>query len=80
MNDEYIQVGETALRDPGTGEYLPSVPLYAKAEDLGEEAAESLEMDIARLFAGMMKEYIEGCKSAERLYKSAERRAQSAVG
>ena len=63
MNDEYIQVGETALRSP-TGEYLPSVPLYVKAEDMEPEAAEKLEMDIARLFAGMMKEYIEGCKKA----------------
>ena len=30
---EYIQVGVTAMRDPITGDFLPSVPLYIRAED-----------------------------------------------
>ena len=28
----YVQIGVTALRTPG-GDFLPSVPLYARAED-----------------------------------------------
>ena len=30
---EYIQVGYTALRRPGTGEFLPAVKLYIEADD-----------------------------------------------
>ena len=30
---EFIQIGMTALRDPATGDFLPSVPLYIRAED-----------------------------------------------
>ena len=30
--EKYIQVGFTALRDPATGDFLPAVPLYIKAE------------------------------------------------
>ena len=59
----YIQVGETALRSP-TGEYLPSVPLYVKADDVGEEAEERLISDIGRLFAAKMEKYVDGCKRA----------------
>jgi len=32
MEKGFIQIGETALRDPITGNYLPSVPLYIKAD------------------------------------------------
>lgn len=30
--EKYIQVGVTAMRDPATGEFLPAVPLYIKAD------------------------------------------------
>lgn len=33
MADKYIQIGVTALRDHATGNFLPAVPLYIKAED-----------------------------------------------
>ena len=48
----YIQVGVTALRDPVTGAILRSVPMYAKAEDLGvkdeEEAMQPMLREAAR--------------------------------
>ena len=47
--EKYIQVGVTALRDPATGEFLPAVPLYIKAEDGAEEAEEKLIEDIGKL-------------------------------
>lgn len=60
--EKYIQVGVTALRDPGTGEFLPAVPLYIKAEDGAEEAEEEMIGDIGHLLALRMKIYIDGCK------------------
>ena len=30
---EFVQVGTTAMRDPVTGDFLPAVPLYVRAED-----------------------------------------------
>lgn len=64
QGEKYIQIGVTALRDPATGEFLPAVPLYIKAEDGAEEAEQGLIQDIGKLFAHRMKQYIDGCKEA----------------
>lgn len=64
MADKYIQVGFTALRNPGTGEFLPAVPLYIKAEDGAEEAEEKLIEDIGNLLAHRVKAYLDGCRAA----------------
>lgn len=64
MAEKYIQIGVTALRDPATGEFLPAVPLYIKAEEDAEEAEASLISDIGNLLALRMKQYIDGCKDA----------------
>ena len=50
---EFIQVGFTATRDPGTGEFLPAVPLFI-------EKTASAEQDLGKLFAHRMRQYIEG--------------------
>ena len=42
MGEKYIQVGITALRDPATGKFLPSVPLFIKETDEAKEAAEEI--------------------------------------
>ena len=57
---KYIQIGMTALRDPATGGFLPSVPLYIEATEEAEEAEAAMVKDIGRVFAGKMKQYIEG--------------------
>ena len=49
--EKYIQVGVTAMRDPATGEFLPAVPLYIKAEDGAEAGEEKLIEDIGKLLA-----------------------------
>ena len=36
--EEFIQIGYTALRNPATGEFLPAVPLYIKADNDAAEA------------------------------------------
>lgn len=63
-NERYIQVGFTALREPGTGEFLPAVPLYIKAEDGAEEAEQRLVQDLGKLFAERMRRYKEACRAA----------------
>lgn len=62
--ERYIQVGVTAMREPGTGEFLPAVPLFIRAEDAEEGAEESLVQDIAKLFAHRMRRYKEACEAA----------------
>lgn len=65
MKDQsFIQVGFTATRDPWTGEFLPSMPLYIKATDQANEAAQGLTEDIGKILAGKMKQYIDGCRAA----------------
>ena len=60
----FIQVGTTALRDPGTGEFLPAVPLYVRAEDSGK--CESIVIDAD----AFQKELLEKYKA----YRKEERR------
>ena len=62
--EKYIQVGVTALRDPATGEFLPAVPLYIKAEDGAEESASGLTQDIGKLMAERIRRYKAACKAA----------------
>ena len=62
--DKYIEVGVTALRDPATGNYLPAVPLYIKADESAKEAQQNLINDLGKLFAHQIKAYMEGCKKA----------------
>jgi len=61
---EYIQVGVTAMRDRGTGEFLPAVPLFVRAEDLDEGAEERLIESFSKLLALRYRDYVEGCRSA----------------
>ena len=62
--EKYIQVGVTALRDPATGDFLPAVPLYIKAEDGSEEAEEKLIEDIGKLLAERIRRYKADCEAA----------------
>ena len=59
--EKYIQIGFTALRDPATGDFLPAVPLYIKAEDAAEGAEEELLKDFAALAAERIRRYRERC-------------------
>ena len=64
MESGYIQIGETALRDPITGIYLPSTPLFIKADALTKAQEESLIEDIGRLMADKMRRYKAACEAA----------------
>lgn len=65
---DFIQVGVTALRDPATGELLPAVPLYIRAEDAGAARLPASEEEAAGnwadALADMMKTYVNGCRAA----------------
>lgn len=61
--ERFIQIGVTALRDPKTGEYLPAVPMYIKADAESKAAEDALMRDIGRLFADRMRRYQTECKA-----------------
>lgn len=62
MPEEYIQIGVTALRDPGTREFLPAVPIYIKATPEMKSAEEYLIGDLAKIFADKMRQYVQSQK------------------
>lgn len=64
MSEQYIQVGVTAMRDRETGEFLPAVPLYIKAEDADPQSIEKMVGDFAKLAVQRMRQYEEGCRKA----------------
>ena len=59
---EAIQIGSYALRDPATGEFMPSVPLYIEATARAKASEAALMQEIAHIFAGKAKQYAEGCE------------------
>ncbi|MCI8857805.1 MAG: hypothetical protein HFH26_14895 [Clostridiaceae bacterium] len=82
---EAISVGSFALRDPATGEFLPSVPLYIEATERAQESEKVLHREIAHIFAGKMRQYAEGCEmigdkaTADALRPDAGQPAESAA-
>ena len=47
-----------------SGEFLPAVPLYIKAEAGAEEAEQKVIDGIGNLLARRIKQYMDGCKEA----------------
>lgn len=64
MEEKYIQVGVTAMRDPVTREFLPAVPLYIKATDAARADEQTLLEDLGKLFAERMRHYVDGNHAA----------------
>ena len=50
-----VQIGQAALRDPVTGEFLPAVPLYIEDDDAVRMPETDLH-DIGKIFAEKFKE------------------------
>lgn len=63
---KFIQIGQTAARDPITGEFLPSVPLFTEITPETERAQAETTRDAAAIFAQKMKQYIDGGGIVER--------------
>ena len=70
---EFIEVGVTAMRDPTTGNFLPAVPLYIRAEDQGKVTAPVFDSEFMRKMAGKFAEY----KKEERKAKKKAPKATS---
>jgi len=60
MNTKFVQIGVTAARDPATGAFMPSIPIYSEVTEEQERAEASATKDISKLFAAKMKAYIDG--------------------
>lgn len=63
--EHFVQCGFTALRDPETGKFLPSVPLYIKVdpEDVDQRTGmatceKDLCVDIASVLAEKFGQYV----------------------
>ena len=59
---EYIQVGATAMRDPITGDFLPSVPLYVRADDQKTVDAPVFDDAAIRMLADKWKQYVQASR------------------
>lgn len=64
MSERYVQVGETAMRDLKTGEFLRSVPLFALEADVDEGADDRMAEEIGGLLALKFRAYKDGCRKA----------------
>lgn len=62
--EKFIQIGAAALRDPATGEFYPSFPLYMKSSDEAIASREKVMQSIGRMFADKIKQYEVGCEEA----------------
>ena len=60
----FIQIGTAALRNPATGEFYPSFPLYMKADDEVIASREKAMQGIGRIFADKFRQYVDGCEEA----------------
>lgn len=58
--EEFIQIGTMAFRDAETGQFLPAEPIYRRVTPNLERQEQILTMDIAKIFAQKMKQYIDG--------------------
>ena len=61
---QFIQIGITAARDPITGEFLPAVPLYIRADDAQHVSTPQpgIFTDLNRHLADKMRQDVEGCR------------------
>lgn len=71
---EYIEIGMTALRDPATGDFLPAVPLYIRAED--REKCEPKVLIDGDAFQRAMAEKFAAYKREERKEEKRRKRAR----
>lgn len=71
--EHFVQIGFTALRDPATGAFLPSVPLYVKVGDDQIDPRTGLAncekelcIDIASVLAEKFGQYVRSSRKGAR--------------
>lgn len=60
MKQAFIQIGTTAARDPETGAFLPSEPIFKEVTPELEAAETAAFSDAGKMLAEKMKKYIDG--------------------
>ena len=63
---EYIQVGTAAMRDPLTGDFMQSVPLYIRKEDQGKVEMPVFDDSLFREMANKFRQYKKECRKEEK--------------
>ena len=63
---EFIQVGTAAMRDPLTGDFLPSVPLYIRAEDQAKVETPVFDAEIMKTLAEKYRAYRKEARKQKR--------------
>ena len=58
----FIEVGVTAMRDPITGDFLESVPLYVRAEDQKKVEAPVFDDAAIQMLADKWKQYVQASR------------------
>lgn len=68
--EHFVQIGFTALRDPATGGFLPSVPLFIRVDSAQidaktglAECENELHIDIATVLAEKFGAYVRGVRA-----------------
>ena len=56
--NEYVQIGVTAMRDQ-KGDFLPSVPLYIRAEDQDKVAQPFIDESALKSLMDKYKQYVQ---------------------
>lgn len=62
--EEFMQIGVAALRNPATGEFYPSFPIYMRANDEAIASRDKVLSCIGQLFADKIKQYVNECRQA----------------
>ena len=62
--EKYMQIGVAALRNPATGEFYPSFPLFMRKSDEAISSRERAIQGIAQIFADKIRQYEAECKRA----------------
>lgn len=62
MEENFVQIGFGAFRNPKTGEFMPSVPLYVRREDATVGTSKTLLDNFGALMAKKMKDYVDACE------------------
>lgn len=66
MKQAFVQIGTTAARDPVTGEFLQSEPIFKEITPELEKAEAATYNDAGKMLAEKMKHYIDGGGLIER--------------
>lgn len=60
--EKFVQIGTAALRNPATGDFYPSFPLFMRKSDEVIASREKAMRGIAQVFADKIRQYETECE------------------